>query len=244
MPRSPYPNNAQLLHQPTCYMCLFCAPYQMGKEGYVSFTQLNTTTHSLFLPEVWLKCKSLCCPSLYISLGHKHLLSFHSPKKITASNKTFFFFEWISHKSDRAADRPLFCISSEQKNGSGIPSPTTLQPLLARTTSRNITFQGLSLQLFASLARLRLNDCHESHALETPLSETWKELTSQDWHQTIITVGSKFRRQKCYGPLVVSWAIPADFFVEGTMAETSIKIGKGCRCQNKRMQIRTRAFSY
>lgn len=95
MPRSPYPNNAQLLHQPTCYMCLFCAPYQMGKEGYVSFTQLNTTTHSLFLPEVWLKCKSLCCPSLYISLGHKHLLSFHSPKKITASNKTFFFF-WVN----------------------------------------------------------------------------------------------------------------------------------------------------
>lgn len=90
MPRSPYPNNDQLLHQPTCYMCLFCAPYQMGKEGYVSFTQLNTMTHSLLLPEVWLKCKSLCCPSLYIFLGHKHLLSFHSPKKITASNKTSF----------------------------------------------------------------------------------------------------------------------------------------------------------
>lgn len=34
-----------------------------------------------------------------------------------------------------------------------------------------------------------------------------------------------------------------DFFVEGTVAETLKGVGKDCSFQNKRMKIRTKAFS-
>lgn len=176
-------------------MCASSVPLPDGEAATCVFHPSKDHNTYPSPAEERLRWKNLVYPSLSF-LDSKISCHFNHLRK-SAPNKHISVFE-VNFAVDWHQQTGSFLRIPRQTNGSGIPSPTASQSLLAKIMARNTTFQGLSHQLFASLARLRLNECHESSVLESSLLGTWKELTSPEWHKTIVRIRNEFRRIWCH----------------------------------------------